>query len=252
MTDEPDPAPRLHPETLMLSHGYDLALSEGAVKPPVFLTSTFAFRSAEERRDYFDVVADRKEPPRGGARLVYSRFNHPNAEIVEGRLAVYEGTEAALLFGAGMAAEGFTDGLSAPAMEAAADRAMARGRVSVILIETPSNPLNTLVDLALVAALRTRIAERQGHTHRPRQSEQLCLGLRCPSILRSCSDPVAAHACGRTQRRVDGQQPHAAPKRPPGARAAHAAASSTFSVEHPEDLIADLTQALARLDEPGG
>ena len=28
---------KLHPETLMLSYGYDPQLSEGAVKPPVFL-----------------------------------------------------------------------------------------------------------------------------------------------------------------------------------------------------------------------
>ena len=41
---------RLHPETLMLGYGYDPALSEGSVKPPVFLTSTFVFRSAEEGR----------------------------------------------------------------------------------------------------------------------------------------------------------------------------------------------------------
>ena len=40
----------LHPETLMLGYGYDPLLSEGAVKPPVFLTSTFVFRSAEEGR----------------------------------------------------------------------------------------------------------------------------------------------------------------------------------------------------------
>ena len=44
----------LHPETLMLGYGYDPQLSEGAVKPPVFLTSTFVFRSAEEGRDFFD------------------------------------------------------------------------------------------------------------------------------------------------------------------------------------------------------
>jgi hypothetical protein len=36
----------LHPETLMLGYGFDPLLSEGAVKPPVFLTSTFVFRSA--------------------------------------------------------------------------------------------------------------------------------------------------------------------------------------------------------------
>ena len=35
----------LHPETRMMSHGYDPFLSEGSVKPPVFLTSTFAFRA---------------------------------------------------------------------------------------------------------------------------------------------------------------------------------------------------------------
>ena len=66
---------RLHPETLMLSYGFDPQLSEGAVKPPVFLTSTFVFRTAEEGRDFFDFVSGRKEPPSGtGAGLVYSRF----------------------------------------------------------------------------------------------------------------------------------------------------------------------------------
>ena len=39
---------------------------------------------------------------------------------------------------------------------------MARGRVSVVMIETPSNPLNTLVDFALVQQAAARIAERQG------------------------------------------------------------------------------------------
>ena len=68
--------------------------SEGAVKPPVFLTSTFVFKSAEEGRDFFVFVSGRREPPVGtGAGLVYSRFNHPNSEIVEDRLAVYEQAE---------------------------------------------------------------------------------------------------------------------------------------------------------------
>lgn len=196
----------LHPETLMLGYGYDPALSEGSVKPPVFLTSTFVFRSAEEGRDYFDVVAGRKAAPEGGAGLVYSRFNHPNSEIVEDRLAIYEKGEAALLFSSGMAAiatsilafarpgdvilhsqplyggtetllartlaqygiaaEGFAEGTKAAAIEEAADRALARGRVSVILVETPSNPLNTLVDLALIGVAADRIATRQAG-HRP-------------------------------------------------------------------------------------
>src|SRR3954469_20584731 len=95
----------LRPETLMLGFGYDPALSEGAVKPPVFLTSTFVFRSAEEGRDFFDYTSGRRQPPAGSsAGLVYSRFNHPNSEIVEDRLAVYEGAESCGLFGSGMAA----------------------------------------------------------------------------------------------------------------------------------------------------
>src|SRR3712207_7839063 len=56
---------KLRPETLMLGYGYDPALSEGAVKPPVFLTSTFVFTSAEHGKEFFDYVAGRKEPPKG-------------------------------------------------------------------------------------------------------------------------------------------------------------------------------------------
>lgn len=95
----------LHPETLMLTYGYDPQLSEGAIKPPVFLTSTFVFKTAEDGQDFFDYVSGRREPPAGmGAGLVYSRFNHPNSEIVEDRLAVYERTESCALFSSGMAA----------------------------------------------------------------------------------------------------------------------------------------------------
>src|SRR5258708_38290951 len=95
----------LHPETLMLNYGYDPHLSEGAVKPPVFLPSTFVFRTAQDGQDYFAFVSGRREPPEGmGAGLVYSRFNHPNSEIVEDRLSVYEGTEKCALFSSGMAA----------------------------------------------------------------------------------------------------------------------------------------------------
>jgi methionine-gamma-lyase len=192
----------LHPETLMLGYGYDPLLSEGAVKPPVFLTSTFVFRTAEEGRDFFDYTAGRKQPPQGAAAgLVYSRFNHPNSEIVEDRLAVYEQAEACILFSSGMSAiattilafarpgdvilhsqplyggtetliartmkaygieaEGFADGVDPGGLRAAAAKAEAKGRVSVIMIETPSNPLNTLVDIALVRQIAGEIEARQ-------------------------------------------------------------------------------------------
>ncbi len=80
---------KLHPETLMLGYGYDPLLSEGAVKPPIFLTSTFVFKSAEEGRDFFHYVSGRRQPPKGtAAGLVYSRFNRPHSEILKERLAV--------------------------------------------------------------------------------------------------------------------------------------------------------------------
>ena len=34
---------KLAPSTLIMGHGYDPRLSEGALKPPIFLTSTFVF-----------------------------------------------------------------------------------------------------------------------------------------------------------------------------------------------------------------
>ncbi len=193
----------LQPETLMLGYGYDPALSEGSAKPPVFLTSTFVFRTAEDGRDFFDYTAGRREPPpEGRSGLVYSRFNHPNLEIVEDRLAVYEKAEQGLVFSSGMAAisttiltylrpgevilhsrplyggtevliektltpfgigaEGFVDGLDEATIRAAADRAMAKGRVAMIFIETPSNPMNTLVDIALVRRIAEAIGAAQG------------------------------------------------------------------------------------------
>ena len=72
----------LNAETLMLGYGYDPSPSEGSAKPPVFLTSTFVFQTAEQGRDFFGYLAGRRAPPVGGQTgLVYSRFNHPNLEI---------------------------------------------------------------------------------------------------------------------------------------------------------------------------
>ena len=71
----------------------------------MFLTSTFVFRTAEQGRDYFDYMAGRRAPPIDGqAGLVYSRFNHPNLEIVEDRLAIHEKAESGLVFSSGMSA----------------------------------------------------------------------------------------------------------------------------------------------------
>ena len=194
----------LHPETQMMNYGFDPSLSEGSVKPPVFLTSTFVFRTAEEGRDFFDVVSGRQElPPGESAGLVYSRFNHPNSEIVEDRLAVFEGAESCALFSSGMSsistallafarpgdvvlhsqplyggtetlltktllpfgidAVGFEDGTDETVVRAAAERAVGQGRVSMVLIETPANPTNGLVDIAMARRVADGIGREQGH-----------------------------------------------------------------------------------------
>jgi methionine-gamma-lyase len=95
----------LQPETQMMGYGYDPKLSEGSLKPPIFLTSTFVFRNAQDGKDFFDFTSGRRQPPPGqAAGLVYSRFNNPNLEVLEDRLALWEGGEAACVFSSGMSA----------------------------------------------------------------------------------------------------------------------------------------------------
>ena len=92
----------LKPSTLMMGHGFDPVLSEGSLKPPIFLTSTFAFPSAADGKRHFEGITGKRE---GGAEgLVYSRFNGPNQEILEDRLGIWDGAEDALTFSSGMTA----------------------------------------------------------------------------------------------------------------------------------------------------
>ena len=92
----------LKPSTLMMGHGYDPVLSEGSLKPPIFLTSTFAFPSAADGKRHFEGITGKR--PGGAEGLVYSRFNAPNQEILEDRLAIWDGAEEALSFSSGMTA----------------------------------------------------------------------------------------------------------------------------------------------------
>jgi len=212
----------LKPETQMMGYGYDPALSEGALKPPVFLTSTFVFRSAQDGKDFFDYTSGRRDPPPGKrAGLVYSRFNNPNLEVLEDRLALWEETESAAVFSSGMSAittlllaylrpgdvvlasqplyggtetllqktlppfgilaEPLADACDARAVDAAATRALQRaheraGRVAMLFAETPANPTNALVDLALLRAASERIAREQGGARPPVAVDNTFLG----------------------------------------------------------------------------
>ena len=92
----------LKPSTMMMGHGYDPDLSEGSLKAPIFLTSTFAFPSAADGKRHFEGITGQR--PGGAEGLVYSRFNGPNQEILEDRLALWDGAEDALTFSSGMTA----------------------------------------------------------------------------------------------------------------------------------------------------
>ncbi|WP_260482729.1 cystathionine gamma-synthase family protein [Sphingomicrobium flavum] len=93
---------RLDPSTLMMGYGYDPALSEGSLKPPIFHTSTFVFEKAADGKHFFEGITGKR--PGGTDGLVYARFNNPNQEMLEDRLALWEDAEEALVFSSGMTA----------------------------------------------------------------------------------------------------------------------------------------------------
>ena len=183
---------RLKPSTLMMGHGFDPALSEGSLKPPIFLTSTFVFENAAAGKRFFEGVTGKR--PGGAEGLVYSRFNGPNQEILEDRLSVWEDAEDALTFSSGMSAIAtllltfvqpgdvivhsgplyaatetligrilgrfgitwldFPAGSTQEEIAAVIDCAKAQGRLSLIYLESPANPTNALVDVEAVRAAR--------------------------------------------------------------------------------------------------
>jgi methionine-gamma-lyase len=188
---------KLKPATLMMGYGFDPALSEGSLKAPIFLTSTFVFESAEQGKRFFEGITGKR--PGGGTAegLVYSRFNGPNQEILEDRLQIWEDAEDALTFSSGMTAIAilllalvrpgdvvvhsgplyaasetiidkiltqfgvhyvdFPAGASREELDAVMAQAKAKGRVALIYLESPANPTNILVDVEAVHAARQAV-----------------------------------------------------------------------------------------------
>ena len=97
----------IHPESLMMSHGYKPELSEGSIKPPIFQTSTFVFQTAEEGKAYFELAYGIREKEQNEELgLIYSRINNPNLEILEDRLCLWDKAEQCAVFESGMSAIG--------------------------------------------------------------------------------------------------------------------------------------------------
>jgi methionine-gamma-lyase len=203
---------QLTPSTLMMGYGFDPELSEGSLKPPIFLTSTFVFENAAAGKRFFEGVTGKR--PGGAEGLIYSRFNGPNQEILEDRLAIWENADDALAFSSGMSAIAtllltfvrpgdvvvhsgplyaatetliakilgqfgvawvdFPAGATREEIDAAIADGKKQGRVSLIYLESPANPTNQLVDVEAVAAARD--AAFSGEDHPPIAIDNTFLG----------------------------------------------------------------------------
>ncbi|WP_324828469.1 cystathionine gamma-synthase family protein [Qipengyuania zhejiangensis] len=160
----------LKPSTLMMGHGYDPVLSEGSLKAPIFLTSTFAFPSAADGKRHFEGITGKR--PGGADGLVYSRFNAPNQEILEDRLSIWDGAEDALSFSSGMtaicvllltyAAQGDVIVHSGP-LYAASEGFIAKwlSKFGVTYVDFPAGATREQID-AVLAKARTQAAGNGG------------------------------------------------------------------------------------------
>ncbi|WP_246526559.1 trans-sulfuration enzyme family protein [Plastoroseomonas hellenica] len=160
--------------TRAIHHAYDPADHHGAVAPPVYFTSTYAFGSVAEN----DEAA-----ARGG--VLYAREYNPTTAILEARLANLEGAEACLVVSTGMAAIGtLMLSLLSQGDEVVVHRTLyantvaltetglprfgikvipvdladpanldrvATGRTKLVYFETPVNPLSAVLDIAAIA-----------------------------------------------------------------------------------------------------
>ncbi len=198
--DDDERSPRigdkvLSPRSLMMGYGYDPRLSEGALKPPIFLTSTFVFESAADGKRFFEGITGAR--PGGSDGLVYGRFNGPDQEILEHRLALWEGAQEGAVFCTGMAAittalmahvrsgdaivhsgplyaaseklidavlggcgvsyANFAAGAPLAEVRTLLEQTRAQRRIGAIYLESPANPTNQLVDIEGIVALRDEL-----------------------------------------------------------------------------------------------
>lgn len=192
----------VRPETLAVAYGYDPIMAMGSVKPPIFMTSTFVYPSAQHAKDVHRAYFDGEGPLVGQTHHIYARLGHPGLDFLEKRLAAIDGGEAAVAFCSGMAAHSsialafvrpgdtvihgrpiyggvdglynqvltefgisacaYLDGTDEAGVRAAAHAAIAKGPLALIIAETPANPTAAIVDLALMVRIADEIGALQG------------------------------------------------------------------------------------------
>ncbi len=164
--------------TRAIHHGYDSRANEGALVPPLHLSATFTFETAEQGGEIF---AGEREG------YIYSRTNNPTNRLLEQRLASLEGAEAGMALASGMGAiSALMWTLLAPGDQVIADqtlygctfsflnhglgkfgihtthldltdpetlRAAISDRTRVVYFETPANPNMRLVDIAAISEI---------------------------------------------------------------------------------------------------
>ena len=158
--------------------GYDPATEKGALTPPIFMTSTYAFESAEAGSEMF-----RGERP----GYIYGRTRNPTQALLEERMASLEGGEAGLAVASGIGAISsliwtlvsagdeividhtiygssfafFTRGLSrfgvtvhpADMTRPETIERLLNKNTRVVFFETPANPNLRVIDMAHVAGI---------------------------------------------------------------------------------------------------
>lgn len=88
----------------MMSHGYDPASAQRAIKAPMFLASTFSFAKAEDGKAYFELAYGlREKEAEEEMGMIYSRIDNPNLSILESRLCLWDQAEDCAVFESGMA-----------------------------------------------------------------------------------------------------------------------------------------------------
>ncbi len=171
--------------TRAIHHGYDPLANEGSLTPPIHMTSTFVFETAQQ----------------GGARFageeaghVYSRISNPTLDLLEQRIAVLEGAEAGLALSSGLGA--ITSAmwtLLSPGDELIVDKtlygctfsflhhglakfgiqvthidltvpenlsAVITAKTKLVYFETPANPNMRLVDIAAVSKIARTVGAK--------------------------------------------------------------------------------------------
>lgn len=185
---------QFQPETLMMSYGYRPEWSEGAIKCPIFQTSTFVFKTAEEGKAFFELAYGlREQGKKEKMGLIYSRLNNPDLEILENRLSLWDCAEDCAVFDSGMAAIttvlleflqpgdlllysnplyggtshfihhflpkigievlGFSPNMGEAGIADLLRKSGKADRLAMIFLETPANPTNDLVDIAMCRRL---------------------------------------------------------------------------------------------------